>query len=127
MSREVFEYALLRVVPRIERGELLNVGVIVYSQAHDYLDLRTHFDEARLLALAPTLDVDAVRAALDAQAQVCRGDPTAGEVAKLSQGKRFRWLTSPRSTVVQAGPVHSGMTADPSAELVRLLDRLVRS
>jgi hypothetical protein len=126
MSRQVFEYALLRVVPRVERGEQLNVGVVVYSQAHDFLDLKIHLDEARLLAVDRTLDVGAVRAALDAQARVCRGDLTAGEAAKLSQGQRFRWLTSPRSTVVQAGPVHSGMTADPSEELGRLLDRLVK-
>lgn len=126
MSRQVFEYALLRVVPRVERGEQLNVGVIVYSQAHDFLDLRIHLDEARLLALDPTLDVKGVKAALDAQARVCHGDSAVGEPARLTLGQRFRWLTSPRSTVVQTGPVHSGMTSDPTDELDRLLDHLVR-
>jgi hypothetical protein len=122
----VFEYAALRVVPRVERGESMNVGVIVYCQARDFLCCRTHVDPVRLRALDPALDVDGVRAALAAVADTCCGGPSAGQAASEPPGGRFRWLTAPRSTVVQAGPVHAGLTADPAAELDHLLDALVR-
>ncbi|MCO5971119.1 MULTISPECIES: DUF3037 domain-containing protein [Actinoallomurus] len=122
----IFEYAILRVIPRVERGETVNVGVILYCQAKDFLGCRTHVDDVRLRALAPDLDVDGVRAALGAVDGVCCGGPQAGQAAGESLGSRFRWLTAPRSTVVQPGPVHSGLTADPAAELDRLLDVLVR-
>jgi Protein of unknown function (DUF3037) len=122
----VFEYAALRVVPRVERGESMNVGVIVYCQALDFLGCRTHVDGERLRMLDPGLDVDGVRAALAAMTDMCRGGDRAGQAAAESLGGRFRWLTAPRSTVVQAGPVHAGLTADPVAELDRLLDALVR-
>jgi hypothetical protein len=123
---KIFEYAVLRVIPRVERGETMNVGVILYCQAEDFLGCRTHVDEARLRALAPDLDVDGVRAALKAVDGICCGGPRAGQAAGESLGARFRWLTAPRSTVVQPGPVHSGLTADAGAELDRLLDVLVR-
>jgi hypothetical protein len=123
---KVFEYAALRVVPRVERGETMNVGVIVYCQARDFLGCRVHVDETRLRALDPGLDIDGVRAALDAVAGICGGGPGAGQAAGESLGGRFRWLTAPRSTVVQTGPVHAGLTADPAAELDRLLESLVR-
>ena len=122
MSTEVFEYAVLRVVPRVERGEQVNVGVIVYSQGHRYLCARTHLDEARVRALDPDADLAAVRTALDAYARSCDEGPLAAQ----SLGARFRWLTAPRSTVVQPGPTHSGLTDDPAAELEHLLDTLVR-
>jgi DUF3037 family protein len=122
----IFEYAVLRVIPRVERGEIINVGVILYCQSEDFLGCRTHVDEARLRALAPDLDVDGVRAALKAVDGICCGGPRAGQAAAESLGARFRWLTAPRSTVVQPGPVHSGLTADAAAELDRLLDVLVR-
>ncbi len=122
----VFEYAALRVVPRIERGEIMNVGVIVYCQARDYLGCRVHLDPARLRALDPDLDLDGVRAALTAIECTCRGGPHAGQAAAEPPGIRFRWLTAPRSTVVQSGAVHAGLTADPAAEVDRLLDALVR-
>ncbi|MFB4195511.1 DUF3037 domain-containing protein [Streptomyces carpaticus] len=124
--REVFEYALLRVVPRVERGECVNAGVLLYSQAHSFLAARTHLDEARLRALDPGVDLTGVRAALRAVERVCDGGSTAGQAAGDSPGRRFRWLVAPRSTVVQPGPVHSGLTADPAAELDRLLAVLVR-
>ncbi|GAB3984024.1 DUF3037 domain-containing protein [Actinoallomurus acanthiterrae] len=123
---KIFEYAVLRVIPRVERGETMNVGVILYCQADDFLGCRTHVDEARLRALTPDLDVDGVRAALKAVDDICCGGPRAGQAAGESLGARFRWLTAPRSTVVQPGPVHSGLTADPAAQLDRLLDVLVR-
>jgi hypothetical protein len=122
----VYEYAMLRVVPSIERGELVNVGVVVYCQARDFLGCHTHLDERRLLALDPRLDLDGVRAALHAVDSLCCGGEKAGQAAGEPLGSRFRWLTAPRSTIVQPGPVHAGLTADPAAELDRLLDLLVR-
>jgi hypothetical protein len=122
----VFEYAALRVVPRVERGETMNVGVVVYSQAMDFLGCRTHLDEPRLLALDSALDLDGVRSALRAVDALCCGGERAGQAGNEPQGSRFRWLTAPRSTIVQPGPVHAGLTADPEAELDRLLDLLVK-
>ena len=118
---EVFEYALIRVMPRVERGELINVGVIVYSKSHRFLRTRIHLDEERLLALAPDIDLDAVRSALAAFEKAC----TEGPLAEQPLGERFRWLTAPRSAVVQPGPVHSGVTGNPAADLDLLFDRLV--
>ncbi|MFJ7071138.1 DUF3037 domain-containing protein [Streptomyces sp. NPDC098781] len=125
-ERDVFEYALLRVVPRVERGECINAGVLVYCRAQGYVGARTHLDEARLLALDPDADVTGVRAALGAVERVCGGDVGAGQAAGDDAGRRFRWLIAPRSTVVQPGPVHTGLTVDPAAETERLLDLLVR-
>ncbi|MFI0450598.1 DUF3037 domain-containing protein [Actinomadura sp. 6N118] len=124
-DRTVFEYAALRVIPRVERGELMNVGVVVYCRALDYLDCRIHLDEARLRALDPTLDLDGVRHALKAVDALCCGGDRAGQAADEPPGARFRWLTAPRSTIVQPGPVHAGLTTDPAAELDRLLGLLV--
>jgi hypothetical protein len=122
----VYDYAVLRVVPSIERGELVNVGVVVYCQARDFLGCDTHLDERRLLAIDPQLDLDGVRAALRAVDSLCSGGEKAGQAAREPLGSRFRWLTAPRSTIVQPGPVHAGLTMDPAAELDRLVDRLVR-
>lgn len=125
-TRDVFEYALLRVVPRIERGECINAGVLVYCRAQSYVGARTHLDEARLLALDPDADVAGIRAALGAVEGVCAGGAAAGQAADDDAGRRFRWLIAPRSTVVQPGPVHTGLTVDPAAETERLLGLLVR-
>lgn len=125
-GREVFEYAVLRVVPRVERGELINAGVVFYCRAASFVAARTHLDEERLRALDPSVDVTGVRAALCAVESVCEGGEQAGQAAVDDAGRRFRWLVAPRSTVVQPGPVHTGLTADPAAELSRLLDLLVR-
>ncbi|MFI6205962.1 DUF3037 domain-containing protein [Streptomyces sp. NPDC051041] len=125
-GRDLFEYALLRVVPRVERGECINAGVLVYCRARAYVGARTHLDEARLLALDPDADVAGVRAALRAVEGVCAGGAAAGQAAQDDAGRRFRWLIAPRSTVVQPGPVHTGLTTDPAAETERLLDLLVR-
>ncbi|WP_326692373.1 MULTISPECIES: DUF3037 domain-containing protein [unclassified Streptomyces] len=123
---DVFEYALLRVVPHIERGELINAGVLVYCRARTFLAARTHLDEDRLFALDPCADVRGVRAALQAVEGLCTGGAQAGQAAGEGPGSRFRWLVAPRSTIVQPGPVHTGLTADPEAESERLLDLLVR-
>jgi hypothetical protein len=125
-GRDVFEYALLRVVPRVERGECVNAGVLLYCRARARVVVRTHLDEARLLALDPQADVASVRAALRAVEDVCAGGEAAGQAARDDAGRRFRWLVAPRSTVVQPGPVHTGLTADPAAEADRLLGLLVR-
>jgi hypothetical protein len=119
---EVFEYALVRVVPRVERGEAINAGVIVYSKAYRYLRTKIELNEARLLALDPAADLAAVRAALSAFERAC----TQGPLAERPLGERFGWLTAPRSSVVQPGPVHGGLTDDPAAELDRLFATLVR-
>ena len=120
---DVFEYALVRVVPRVERGEAINAGVIVYSQASRYLCAKIELDERRLLAVDPGVDLDAVRIALSAFEKACTEGPLAGRPL----GERFRWLTAPRSTIIQHGAVHSGLTSDPAAELAHLFDALVRT
>ncbi|MDQ1012183.1 DUF3037 domain-containing protein [Streptomyces sp. NPDC002867] len=125
-ERDVFEYALLRVVPRVERGECFNAGVVVYCRARTFVAARTHLDVAKLKALDPDADVTGVRAALHAVEGVCRGGEDAGQAGRDDAGRRFRWLIAPRSTVVQPGPVHTGLTLDPEAEVERLLDLLVR-
>ncbi|MDT0309885.1 DUF3037 domain-containing protein [Streptomyces sp. DSM 44917] len=125
-GRDVFEYAVLRVVPRVERGEFINAGVILYCRARSFLAAATHLHEERLRALDPDADLAGVRAALHAAECVCRGGTDAGPAAGDEAGRRFRWLIAPRSTVVQPGPVHTGLTADPHAELARLLQVLVR-
>jgi hypothetical protein len=125
-GRDVFEYAVLRVVPRVERGELINAGVVVYCRARSFVAARIHLDETRLLALDPRADLVGVRAALHGVEQVCAGGAEAGQAARDDAGRRFRWLVAPRSTVVQPGPVHTGLTTDPRAELERLVDVLVR-
>ncbi|MFI8419648.1 DUF3037 domain-containing protein [Streptomyces sp. NPDC085479] len=125
-DRDVFEYALLRVVPRVERGECFNAGVVVYCRARSFVAARTHLDEAKLAALDPAADVTGVRAALRAVEGVCLGGDAAGQASGDDAGRRFRWLIAPRSTVVQPGPVHTGLTGDPDAEVERLLELLVR-
>jgi hypothetical protein len=125
-DRQIYEYAVLRVVPRVERGECINAGVLVYCRAESYVGARTHLDEARLLALDPQADVAGVRAALRAVEGMCAGGPAAGQAADDPPGRRFRWLVAPRSTIVQPGPVHTGLTTNPAAEAERLLDLLVK-
>ncbi len=121
-SGEPFEYALIRVVPRVERGEAMNAGVILYSQRPAFLGCRIQLNEERLRALDPAVDLAAVTAALAAVDTECRRERPAGE----SPGTRFRWLTATRSTIVQPGAVHSGLTADPAGELEHLFEKLVR-
>ena len=120
-----FEYAVLRVVPRVERGECINAGVVLYCQAERFLGARVHLDPARLKVLDPGVDLEAVQAHLEAVRSVCAGGPEAGAVGRLSLRERFGWLVAPRSTVVQPSPVHTGLTDDPEAELERLLRSMV--
>ncbi|KGH45413.1 MULTISPECIES: DUF3037 domain-containing protein [Modestobacter] len=124
-GRDTFEYAVLRVVPRVERGESFNAGVLVYCRQRDYLGSRLHLDVDRLRALDPTADPVAITAALQAAADVCSAAVGAGAAGREALGSRFRWLTAPRSTVVQPSAVHTGLTADPDAEADRLLRLLV--
>jgi hypothetical protein len=121
-ARVPFEYAVLRVVPRVERGEAMNAGVIVYCRDRDFLGARVDLDRERLATLDPSADPAAIGAALQAAAATCDGE---GPAADEGLGQRFRWLTAPRSTVVQPGPVHTGLTADPATELDRLMQVLV--
>ena len=125
-SELTYDYAVIRVVPRVERGEQMNVGVILSCVDADFLESRIEIDEARLRALDPTLDLDAVRAGLAMIPVVCAGGAAAGELGDLPQRGRFRWLVSPRSTMIQASPVHTGRTTDPSATLHHLFECLVR-
>ena len=121
-----YDYAVIRVVPRVERGEQVNVGVILSCVDAEYLQARIEVDDARLRALDPSLDLDAVRDGLALFPAVCAGGPAAGAIGELPARGRFRWLVSPRSTVIQASAVHTGRTSDPDATLQHLFDRLVR-
>jgi Protein of unknown function (DUF3037) len=123
VSRDVFEYALVQAVPRAERGECLNVGVVLYCHARDFLAVSVHVDGERLRLLDATVDVEGLEQAATALQRTCEGHGPAGQT---SLGQRFRWLTAPRSTVLRTGQAHSGLTDDPAAELRRLVDALVR-
>lgn len=122
-----YEWAVLRVVPRVERGEYVNVGVLVYCRALDYLAAQVCSDLERAVRLEPALDVEAVGQQLQSVLALCAGDASAGANGRRTAGERFRWLVAPRSTVVQPSPVHTGLTDDPVAELADLFDRMVRT
>jgi DUF3037 family protein len=122
-----FEYALLRVVPRVERGEFVNAGVVLYCQEKRFLEAAIGLDSERLRALDPRLDPETVRAHLEAVRRVCAGGPGAGPIGLLPPVQRFGWLVAPRSTVVQPGPVHTGLAEDPQKALDHLLERMVRA
>ena len=122
-----FAYAILRVVPRVERGEQLNAGVVLFCRRRRFLAARVDLDERRLAALAPDLDPRSVRAHLDALARIAAGDPAGGAVAALEPSERFGWLVAPSSTIIQPSAVHTGLCADPAAELEKLYESLVRA
>lgn len=124
--RVPYEYAVIRAVPRVERGELINVGVVLYCQRLDFLAARTHLHEPRLLALDPNADLDGIRASLQSWEITCAGGADGGAARAMKLGERFRWLIAPRSTILRAGPVHMGLAEDPAAELDRLVGLLVR-
>lgn len=117
-----FDYAVVRVVPRVERGEFLNAGVLVYCRGKDFLAAKVALDEARLEALFPGVDTALVRNHLQAFERICRGE---GPIGALSQSERFHWLVAPKSTVVQVSPVHSGVCDAPDAQLEHLFQQLV--
>ena len=121
-----YDYAIVRIVPRVERGEQINVGIILSCPDVDFLDARIELDEARLLALDPTVDLELMRTNLETIPKVCRGGPEAGPIGELPSRGRFRWLVSPRSTMIQTSPVHTGRTSDPAACLEQLVERVVR-
>jgi len=120
-----YDYALIRVTPRVERGECMNVGVILFCRTRAYLGARINLDEARLLAFFPFAVIDDIRAQLHAIAKIAEGEKEAGPIAALSQAERFHWLVSPRSTIVQPSPVHSGLCDDPTAALEHLFQTMV--
>jgi hypothetical protein len=124
-AREEFQYALWRVVPRVERGECFNAGVVLFSRRHRFLAARTHLDPERLRALAPDVDQEAIARHLATLERIAAGDETAGPIARMDQSERFHWLVAPSSTVVQPSPVHTGFCDDPAAELDRLFQALV--
>jgi hypothetical protein len=119
-----FDYAVIRVVPRVEREEFVNAGVIVFCLERNFLAARVHVQGDRLKALWPEVDVDLVRQHLEAFPKVSAGDPSAGPIARLSLRERFHWLVSPRSTIIQVSPVHTGICGDPEQSLDRLFERL---
>jgi hypothetical protein len=125
VSREDFQYAVVRVVPHVERGECLNAGVVLFCRRRAFLAARVGLDEAALIALAPDCDPDEVRSHLEVLERIAAGDPAGGPIAALERSERFHWLTAPSSTIVQTSPVHPGLTDDPEAELARLFTRLV--
>jgi hypothetical protein len=120
-----FAYALLRVVPRIERGEQLNAGVVLFARQAGFLAARVRLDEERLRALAPDTDPAPLRRALEAVARVAAGDPAAGPIARMPPSERFAWIVAPSSTAIQPSPVHVGLCGDPAAKLDRLFEELV--
>ena len=126
MSASPFSYAIFRLVPRIERGEQINVGVVVFSRPLKYLAARTHVDEARALAVWPDVDLEVVRAHLEAIERIAAGDDAGGPMAQLDETARFHWLVAPSSTIIQPGPVHTGLCHDPDAMLEHLMAVLVR-
>jgi Protein of unknown function (DUF3037) len=121
-----FQYAIVRVVPHVERGECVNAGVVLFCRPRRFLAARTELDEARLRALAPDADLAAVRGHLDALERIAAGDPQAGPIAALPASERFHWLVAPSSTIIQSSPVHTGLSDDPEAELEHLMGLLVR-
>lgn len=120
-----FDYAVVRVVPRVERGEFVNAGVILFSRTARFLEARIALDAARLSALAPSIDRETVQSYLDAIPRICAGGDDAGPIGALSQSERFHWLVAPRSTIIQTSPVHSGVHGDLPAALAHLFEKLV--
>ena len=121
-----YDYAIIRVVPKVERAEFVNVGVIVSCPERDFLLARIEVDERRLLALDPTLDLESVRTHLAAIPRICAGGEQAGPIGRLSQRERFHWLVAPRSTIIQTSPTHTGSACDLEAVVERLLQTMVR-
>jgi len=124
-GRSSFEYAVIRVVPRVERGEFINVGIVLYCRARSFLDARVALDEPRFTALAPTADADEILRYLAAFQRICRGEPDAGPIGRLTQRERFHWLVSPRSTVIQTSPTHAGLCDNPVETLEHLMSTVV--
>ena len=125
-THDTYDYAVIRVVPRVEREEFVNVGAVVSCPARDFLEARIELDPARVQALDPAADIDMIREHLASIPVICRGGPAAGAIGELTPRERFRWLTAPRSTVIQFSAAHTGRCEDPEALLTRLLETMVR-
>ena len=124
-GRSSFEYAVIRVVPHVERGEFINVGIVLYCRARSFLDAQTSLDEARLRALAPGADPAEITSYLEAMQRICQGGSGSGPIGQLTQRERFHWLVSPRSTVIQTSPAHAGLCHDPAAMLQHLMATVI--
>ena len=124
-ARAEFQYALLRVVPRVERGEQINAGVVLFARRLGFLEARVRLDEERLRALAPEADPKPLARQLEAIARVAAGDPDAGPIAALPPSERFSWIVAPSSTAIQPSPVHMGVCGEPAETLARLFEELV--
>jgi len=120
-----FDYAVLRVVPRVEREEFVNAGVIVFCPERQFLEARIHVDESRLKAVWPEIDIPLVREHLEAFPKICAGEAAAGPIARLTQRERFHWLVAPRSTIIQVSPVHTGLCESPEQVLENVFRRLL--
>ena len=122
-----YDYAIIRVVPKVEREEFVNVGVILSCPAKGFLEARVELDEQRLKSLDKTLDIESIQSHLASMTAICAGGEAAGPIGRLSQRERFHWLTAPRSTIIQTSAVHTGHTTDPALVLEHVLDSAVRS
>jgi len=125
-AQSSFDYAVIRVVPRVERGEFINAGVILFCRTRQFLAAKISLNQARLAAIAPQANAAHIEAHLALFPTLCAGGPSAGPIGQLSQAERFHWLVAPRSTVVQTAPVHCGLCTNPAAALDELMDALVR-
>ncbi|HEU0003977.1 MAG TPA: DUF3037 domain-containing protein [Ktedonobacteraceae bacterium] len=124
-ARNSYDYALVRLVPHVERGECINVGVILFCRTQRFLGALIHLDKPRALALAPRIDLEFVSQHLNRIPLICAGGEQAGFIGRLSQSERFHWLVSPRSTIIQTSPVHSGLCSNPAATLEKLFKEMV--
>jgi Protein of unknown function (DUF3037). len=120
-----FDYAVFRLVPRVEREEFFNVGVILSCPEHKFLESKIHLDEGKLKCFAPDFDPETVRSYLEIIPKICAGDKDAGSIGRLTQRERFYWLTAPRSTIIQPSPVHTGLCRDPREMLEHLFEKMV--
>lgn len=127
MRASAFDYAILRVVPHVEREEFVNAGVVVFCHDHDFLAASIELDRARLLALAPGVDLELIAKHLSAIPRICTGGPEAGPIGALPMRERWHWIVAPRSTIIQASPAHAGLCEAPEAALERLMNRVVRA
>jgi hypothetical protein len=125
-DKHLFEYAVIRIVPRVEREEFVNVGVILYCPRPPYLDIRTELNESRILALAPNADLDELRAALESFNRIARAEKSSGPIGRMDPASRFRWLTAIRSTIIQTSRVHPGLCGTPGSTLERMFEQMVR-
>ena len=122
---EMYEYAIIRLVPKVEREEFLNIGVILYSKRKDYLDIKIHLDEDRILSFSKNIEIELIKRYLDGWRKVCNGSKEGGPIGQLEMHLRFRWLTANRSTIIQSSEVHPGSSTEPGKELDILFQKFV--